>query len=176
MRFASILLSIHLHIMEIEIIIIGLICVALFILPFYLSRRNRIKREKKFLDQIMRAASAGGGKISKHDFLQNGIIGLDEGKGNLFFYHELNAVPALETVELAKMQTCRLLNLGRNVAREGGTGRVTEKIQLAFKPQNKEQSEIILEFYNAEQTVQLSDELKLAIHWEQFINTNYLVK
>ena len=176
MRFASILLSIHLQIMEIEIIIIGLICVALFILPFYLSRRNRLKRENKYLSQIQQKALAIGSKISTHDFLQDGIIALDEQQAKLFFYRELNTGTQSQTIDLSKIQRCRLLNLGRNVAREGGSYRVTDKVKLVFTLLKKEQPEIIVELFDSEHTVQLTDELKLAIKWEQLINTNYLVK
>ena len=61
-------------------------------------------------------------------------------------------------------------NSSRSINSKDGAYKVIDKLSLVFTPVDKDRSNISLEFYDADVSMQLVGELQLIERWEKLIN------
>lgn len=153
--------------------IIGAISIAIFILPFAVTRMNRKKQEKQLLQSLSNLAKQHNCKITQHEFCSDFVIGLDENANSLFFFKRHRQNGNKETahhINLSEFQNCNIINKNRVVKSNGSDSKVIDRLELSFTPVAKNQPAFLLELYNSEESFQLVGELQLIEKWSKLIN------
>lgn len=151
-------------------ITIGVVSIVACILPFIFINRSKKKAEQKRLRALIDLAAQHNGAISRHEFCGEIAIGLDEINNYLFFVSKVKGREAAQFIDLAGIKSCRVENASRNVNSKDGAYKVIDKLSLVFTPADKDKSNVSLEFYDADASMQLVGELQLIERWEKLVN------
>ncbi len=152
-------------------IIIGIVIIALCVLPFVWMTWARINREKKLFAELAQFAAGYQGAITQQEFGRGFVMGVDENALAVYFLKKHKDGPAdLKYINIREMQACKVINTSRNVKHADGIFNTTEKLELGFTPLDKNQPMITLEFYNEADKMQLAGELQMAEKWARIIN------
>lgn len=156
--------------MDLSSLIMGLFLLALFVLPFVLVGRSSKKKKNQLLDRLNELAQQQNCKIAKHDSCSNFIIGTDEKVNFLFFFKKSEEKEIAQSVQLNEVQKCTVLNTVKslNGKEKGNSG--SGKLVLSLLPVKKDSPELLLDFYNENDRVQLSDELILINKWNEIVS------
>ena len=153
--------------MDIGTLLVGLISVGVFALPFILTIRARRKKKKGLVRSLNALAAEQQTTLGEKEFCGNYVIGMDRDGNFVLFQKLLNKEPQPpQMVDLRGIKACKALNQASN----GKGDRVIERLGLQFTQKDKEQPEVFMEFYNHEQSYQLSGELQSMETWSQRIN------
>ena len=151
--------------MELGTTIIGGILVLVCIIPIVIVSNNRKKKDKLTLKALYDFAENESCKIGYHDIWLNAAIGIDKDNKVLFFLKGNHKEHYIKKVDLEEIRACNVLPLdGMDKAER------IEKLELALFPQTKSEPAILLEFYSADVSMQLADELMIARKWDKLIN------
>ncbi len=156
--------------MDLASSIIGAIILAICIAPFIIMSTNRKKRERKALKTLQKIAQQHDCEITNYEIGDDFVIGIDEPKRIVFFNKKLKETVFEQHIKLADVQACKIKNISRTVSNQNGNYNVVEELDLCFVPIEKGKKEVLLEFYNAENSTQLSGELQAIEKWQSIIN------
>lgn len=120
------------------------------------------------LKKIADFAAIHQSTLNESEYWGKSGIGIDEQKSVLVFLQDLNDTTTAECIKLSDIERCKTVNQGRDV---NGIGKVIDKLQLVMYPYGHK-GEIVLEFYNAEVSMQLHDELLIIEKWAKKINAH----
>lgn len=150
--------------------IIGVIMLGICILPFILLNQRNKRNKKKSFQSLVKIANLNNCTI--HDFETCGdyVIGIDVKKKFVFFKKDYNKSTVEESINLAEILNCKVLQTTRTVSNKDGKQNVIEKLELVLAPIDKNSKEIKLEFYNETQRFQLVGEIKSIEKWCKTIN------
>lgn len=151
-------------------LIIGLIILAITLLPFALLRINRIKRENKLLKELEQLAQSQHGQIDEHEICGNFIIGIDQLHKKVFFQMKNQSDFVQQFVDLTTCKASKVINTSKTSVNPNGAHTYIEKIEILFLPLSQHEKEIQFELYNIKFTPQLSGELQAAENWSKKIN------
>lgn len=152
--------------MDSSSIIIGLVILALVILPFiYFSTRNKNK-ENKNVKEFIQTGLKYGLEFSETEQWGNCLLGLDPVKRKILF-RQFSGDQFTETVfDLNEVKSCSLLV---NNLQSAGTSQAPDKIELVFQPKNKKAVEN-LQLYNSETDHVVYTQLEIGEKWTKLIN------
>lgn len=153
--------------MDLGTIIIGIICIAICVLPFVLMSRNKKKKEKELLTSLKDFAKQHDSEITQHEIAENFAIGLDNSKNTICFLQKTKQEVNLQFVDLNTIKNCEISTINRTL-----TKNETEVDRLNLKLNNidKNKPSVMLEFYNADVSFQLSNEYDIIENWNKLIN------
>jgi hypothetical protein len=157
--------------MEIGTSLIGLIILALCILPFVLLGRNTKQRRKKMLDAVINEAQAQNCKITKHEFSRQFVIAADEQSRFLFFAKAIDNEVSTSSIDLKKVKQCHPLSTSRTIKSKDGNYKLIDKLELLFTSKSKDVQLPTITLYNAEQDMALGSENEILQNWAQWINS-----
>ena len=120
------------------------------------------------LKKIADFAAIHQSTLNESEYWGKSGIGIDEQKSVLVFLQDLNDTTTAECIKLSDIERCKTVNQGRDV---NGIGKVIDKLQLVMYPYGHK-GEIVLEFHNAEVSMQLHDELLIIEKWAKKINAH----
>jgi hypothetical protein len=153
--------------MDLATLIIGLLSVAVFIVPVLYIQRKQKGNSGKLLAAFMAAGAQQGLRITKHErWNEQFAIGLDETQHKLFYMNKQALTPQQVVVDLAEVKNCAVVNMSRDV----NGSRIIDLIGLRFSFHNTKWPEQLLEFYNKEESMLLSGELQLAEKWRVIVS------
>ena len=155
--------------MDLSSLIMGLILLALFALPFVLVSRSNKKKKNQLLSRIDALAQQVNSKVAKYDSCNNLIIGSNENTSIIFFIRETGEDEIVKTVQLDSIQKCEFVNTlkSQNGNEKGSSGQ--GRLALVFQPVAKAKGDITLEFFHESSRNQLGDELVLLNKWNEII-------
>ncbi len=156
--------------MDAGTVIMGVVAIATFVLPFLWLSNVRKKAEKKILTSLTDFAAGHNSNISRSEILGDMAIGLDEQSNRLFFYKKSGDAAVKQHVELAAIKNCEVIKTSRPFSDNDGMHKVIEKLDLSFSPAAGNQPAIVLEFYDANKTIQLTGELQLVERWAKWVD------
>jgi hypothetical protein len=156
--------------MDMGSIITGVVIIAICIIPFVLLGGGGKKRKKQLLQALSNIAEKQNSKITQHDICGEFAIGLDETTNILFFYKKVKEKETAQYVLLSNIQSCKAVTTNRTSKDKGVSHSAVAKFELVLTPVDKNNTDIRLELYNAEDSMQLSGELKMMQKWEQTVN------
>jgi hypothetical protein len=162
--------------MDLGSTIIGVVIIIICALPFIMINRSRKKREKQFLQSLSKIAAYNNCKIDQHEIFGYFSIGIDETKKNVFFSRQTKDKMEEQSIDLNEIQNCKVINTSRTFKNNNGNQRVIDKLELSFIPTAKNTSEITLEFFNADESLQYSGELQSIEKWSELINSQLKTK
>ncbi len=140
------------------------------VVPFIVMGQNRKNKGNKKLKYLTNLATQQDCHITKHEFCGDFVIGIDEAKKNVFFYKQWKDTAVENKINLAEIEICKVKNTVRLVSANKGSQNILDRIELSLIPADKSKKEILLEFFNIDHSVQLSDELQMADQWSKLIN------
>ncbi len=156
--------------MDLGSTIIGAIAIIICAFPFIMMSRSRKKREKKFLQSLLKITSQNDCQINRHEISDNFAIGMDEPKNFVFFYRQIKGQEVAHSIDLGEIQSCKVINTNRTIKRKEGDQKVIDRLELCFIPKVRDKPEVKLEFFNAELSPQLFGELQSVEKWSKLIN------
>lgn len=156
--------------MDLTSAIVGAIFILACSLPFILMYNKRKKKEKALLQGMKSKISSQGGEYAQHEFCGDLIFGLNDRE--TFFYYGKVTRRGLEDalVELAQFSSCKIVKEQAASVSSGSSLSTLEKLELVFVPKQKNQPEMKLLLFDAEDAVQHSGELLFAVKWEKQLN------
>lgn len=132
---------------------------------------NSRKKEKKLLQGLTEIAESNNCKISRYELWNSSTIGIDDTSLMIFYTRKSKDIETSQQINLTETQKCRVINLSRTVSNKEGNFKVVDKLELAFSFQDKNRSEVVLEFYNADyDSLTLTGELQLVEKWCKLFN------
>jgi hypothetical protein len=150
--------------------IIGLIVILACISPIIIMVRVRAQKTKKMLQSLQKFAQEQGCKISQHEFFSDFVLGIDEVKKFVFFHKYGKENSISQYVDLANIQTCKVVKQSRNVKVGNESASMISRLELSFVPIGKSQDEQSFLLFDLETNKQLSGELQFSEKWAQVIN------
>jgi hypothetical protein len=157
--------------MSIAVLLIGIVLISLFILPFVLVGVGKNKEQKMLNRLLLKLAEDNNCKIAQSEFWTDSVIGLDETGKNLFFVHRVNSQDNSEHIKLTDVKSCSIRNHSRNVKMMEGNHMAIDKLELVFIKKEKNSPEVVLEFFNADGSKLYSDEVMLIEKWNKEVNS-----
>lgn len=160
--------------MDTGISILGVVVLALFILPFVIIRRNRKQTERKFLQALSTLAEKSNCSISEYETWNNRYaIGIDKGAHKVFFVGKKDNNDNVENeVDLSLVQNSRVINTNRSIRNGKESYQVIEQLELCFDFTDNSLPRKTLMFYNAKhESLTVAGELQLAEKWAQIVNS-----
>lgn len=152
--------------MDLGTALIGAIFLGLVFLPVALMMLSKNKKQKALLQLLHNAAQQYGGKVTKHEFIGDFAIGIDQDKGFVFYVKKTEENVLEEFVNLREMKSCNVVNMSKS----DGSYKTIQRLELCFKPLAKNRSEINLSFFDAGANNQINEELKSIESWSRLIN------
>ena len=153
--------------MDLGTIIIGTICIAICALPFVLISRNKKKKEKELLTSLKDFAKQHGSEITQHEIGENFAIGLDNSKNTISFLQKTKQEINLQFVNLNTIKYCEINTISRALTKNE---KEVDKLNLKLNTIDKNKPSVMLEFYNADVSFQLSNEYDIIEIWNKVIN------
>jgi len=153
--------------MDLSTIIIGIVALALFVVPIMYIQRVQKRKAEKQLHEFITQGEAQQLKLTKHEFWDDCYgIGLDERQQKLFYVRKFKDREQQKVVSLADMKKCSVSNLSR----ESNGTKVIDQIELRFTPRDAKAQDVCLEFYSREVNLMLAEELQTANKWSAIAN------
>lgn len=151
-------------------IIIGVIALAICILPFIALSRSRKKTEQQRLSALQNFAARQNCQLSEYEFCGNLSIGLDMVNKCVFALRKTEGGEISQYINLHGVQQCKAIQTSRNLNSKEGEYKVIDRIDLSFVPVAKNEPDTLLEIFNAQENLQMVGELQLADRWEKRIS------
>lgn len=155
--------------MDLGNIILGTIILTICIGPLVLLYFKSVNANRKMLQSLKEIAQQYNCNISKHEFCNNFVIGLDENNKYAFFFKQKEDESISQFVNLSEIQDCRAVKRTSYTKVKDENISFFEKIELKFIPKNKSQAETTFELYTPENR-QLNGELQLVDRWSTQIS------
>ena len=157
--------------MKISILIIGLVLLAIYIVPTVILARFHMNSRKRFFKELFTLAKQRDCIISQHDFWNKTAIGIDKDYRSLFYISKTTNNDDMVTINLLEVLKCQIVKKRRNIGKHVDNSPVIEKLGLIFTYFDKEKPETFLEFYNFDSNFLSSDkELSLTEKWAGIVN------
>lgn len=156
--------------MDLGTFIVGVIALAICVLPFVLMIGGRKKKEKKLLLLVSTMAREHNCKISQYEFCDEFVIGLDETANCLFFFRKSNDKETGQHINLAEIKTCKVISTGHTISNKEGSYKAIEKLELQFSFIDKNKTDLFLPFFKEEEDIELSGEIQVIEKWDKIVN------
>lgn len=153
--------------MDLGTTIIGLICIVICAIPFVLTVRGKKKKEKQLLSSLKDLAKQQNCDISEYEVCGFYAIGVDKTKNFAFFSFKKKELTKQQFVDLSTIKSCKIANIGKSTSKNG---KVIERLNLNFSPNDENRSNTAFEFYNVDVNYQLCGELESIKKWNSLIN------
>lgn len=152
--------------MDLTTALIGLVLIALCVLPMVYFHRAQQKERKDFIKDFLQIATQHGLKISQYDVWGHFFaIGLDATTNQLFYYQKRNERMVKTLIKLADIEQCSIAN--KKVSFNGD--QVIDRLELAFTQRHSSMPAQTLMFYHRETCLSLNDELQLTEKWKTIV-------
>ncbi|MBX0331854.1 hypothetical protein K3G39_01240 [Pontibacter sp. HSC-14F20] len=154
--------------MDISTIIMGILAVALFIIPIYYIQHKQKSNVSKAKQPFLDAANQQGLQLGQHDFWNEQYgIGLDQSGNRLFYWHHDGQKPQETIIDLGAVKQ----SVVENMHREVNSNRIIDTIGLRLSVSGTKSPNLYLPFYDKEGSMMLSGELQLAEKWNAIIQS-----
>ncbi len=156
--------------MNLATIITMAVVTAVCILPFIIMGRARKKIESDLLRSLQGVAAEKGCTIAHHQMFGLQAIGMDADRNNLFYYKQTKQSPLVRHVNMNTVATCTMVNNSHQVGSGKSAYTVIDLLALQLTFGNKGIPSILIPFYDAEEDLQLNDELLVMQQWATLID------
>jgi hypothetical protein len=156
--------------MELDLgtLLIGFFALLCCIVPFVIDYRSRKKKENNLLQALKKFAQQQNCQINQYDICQKFIIGIDKTKNNVFFYKQEKDITVEQSINLADIQTCKVITSHKTMTNARGSYKAVVKLELSFISNSKAEQK--LEFFNADISPQFEGEIQLIEKWCKLVN------
>jgi hypothetical protein len=158
--------------MDLGASIVGMIVILICTIPFVLISVNNRKKGEELRQRLFDFAKKSNFTVNRFDSWHRSSIGIDDQNDVIFFTRTVKDQAFLQQINLSEIQKCRVIITRKTASSSGGI----DILELAFTYQNKQKSDVILEFYNAaHDSLTLSGELQMVEKWGKIVNDKIAV-
>lgn len=162
--------------MSIASLIIGLFLLSICFLPIVWFHVSRNRKQKRVTREFMELGEKFGLKISEFDtWNTNYFIGIDHASNTVLYFRKQLNTDITERIDLNKVSKCSKVNSTVAVNSPSGKSNVLQRLQLEITYRAASSSKY-LEFYDADKTTSVSDEMILIDKWVSLLNKRVKVK
>lgn len=156
--------------MDLSTTMVGLVLVALILLPIlYFNFRKRIAK-KQMLDAFKALAREKGIEISQHEFWRDSVIGIDPAKKMVLYQRKNDAENVVQVIRLEDVSRCEQVTISSTPdTAVKGEQRVIQRLDLKFTFKTKNWPDELLTFYDADKVLQLDDDIVRMSAWHKAI-------
>lgn len=156
--------------MDLSTTMVGLVLVALILLPIlYFNFRKRIAK-KQMLDAFKALAREKGIEISQHEFWRDSVIGIDPAKKMVLYQRKNETENVVQIVRLEDVSRCEQVTISSTPETAvKGEQRVIQRLDLKFTFKAKNWPDELLTFYDADKVLQLDDDIVRMSAWHKAI-------
>lgn len=150
--------------------IIGLVLLAIIILPFAILTRKSKAIEKKRKLALAEFAKEQNCMLTKQETDGDISIGIDEKQNKLFFLSYYKDTPLMQFIDLAQIEACSVVKTIKEGMKDNGDSYSIASLAINFNPREKHIKQETMEFFNAQKKIQLGTEYVLLREWLKIIN------
>lgn len=155
--------------MDLNTLIIGIVCLAIVVVPFLYFQINQNKKNQKVHADFIDVAEKQQLDISLSDFWDPSYaIGIDTDNLKLLYIKKNDGKDQQTIIDLSKVSRCGVNKLSR----ETDGSKVIDRIELVFTYRDHAYTVKSLEFYNRDENLILGHELNLCERWSTVINSS----
>lgn len=152
--------------MDLGTTLTGIMCVVICVSPFVLTGISRRKKEKELLTVLKNTAKTNHSEISEYEICGYYAIGIDTTKKTLTFVTKKDEVYQEQFVVLTSLKDCK----STTVKRATKSGKIIQQLYLQLSFAEHAKQDVVLEFYNADISDQLSGEIESLEKWHKTID------
>lgn len=97
-------------------------------------------------------------------------LGLDENSNALFFFKKGDDKVITKCIDLNEIKNCKIIDIRKAPKNKESRFKEIEKLELSFSPIGKDKRDIVLKFYDYNESMSLNGELELTKKWLEIIN------
>jgi hypothetical protein len=158
--------------MDLEVILMGVLATAVFLVPIIIIQYKQKGQATKTMQAFLTASVQQELHLGMYDFWNEQYgIGLDETKGQLYYWHNDAVDPQEVVIDLGTVRRSTV----ENVYREVNDNRIIDSIGLRVALDGPKAPELYLSFYTKEGSMMLSNELPLAGKWNAILQSSKAV-
>ncbi len=150
--------------MDLQTTIIGMVLIALCIVPFLFIYKKKKEKQQLLVAQLKAQAITSGCAITRHDLWHNTVIGIDDNMKCLFFLRKTKNGEAYAQAHLAGINNCYII----------GADSTIDKLELVLVHNSTKEPDTVLEFYNSASLMQINTELQLVKKWQAIVEENII--
>ncbi|MBU2940329.1 hypothetical protein KO494_12355 [Lacinutrix sp. C3R15] len=157
--------------------IIGVLIVFIIVLPIVAIQRSQTSKKKKSRKGFINEALQNNVTIDQPDFWGSYYaIALDTDQNKLIYSKIINEVYNTKIIELNQVRSCAIVRTNRTFKNKNTFKTETDKIDLVIEYKTTNKPKEVLEFYNVDVNIEMSNEVSLLEKWETKIKSNILQK
>jgi hypothetical protein len=155
--------------MDSSLLIISLVLLTLFLVPFIILASRSSHKQKTRINLLNSFFEKEELKVSEHESWGNHIIGINPEAGKVVFISFDKVEIKTEIIDLHKIKKCEVHQLTSKVDSQT---EVTNLAGLKFLYKEQSTPTLILEFFNGYLRGQLTNEMAVAKKWAGYINSS----
>lgn len=152
--------------------IIGLVAIALCIIPFRLMHKSKKKRQTELVDGLRAVADSYNCELAALDCGIEFSIGISSAKNYVYFYKKSKETITEQCVPLKAIRKCQVETKKRSVKATGDAEAVIDRLELAFIPRDNSIAPSRFVFFDSDEHSQLNGEFPLIKKWENIVNNS----
>ncbi len=158
--------------MELGTTIIGLVAIALCMMPFVMMHRSRKNKEQMLINGLKKIAKSQNSDLATCDCGVDFSIGISSSNRYVFFYKNTNTIEFEQFVSMEGLKSCEVDTVKRTVTTEEGAHSVIDQVTLVFVPKDRLVPQVRFVLFHSEEHFQLDGELQLARKWQAILADN----
>lgn len=152
--------------MDTSSIIIGLVLLAIFIVPIAIMASRNSSKQKTKAALLNSFFEKDGVKVSEQESWGNHTIGINSDAGKLVFITFAKSDNKSQVIDLHKVKKCDV----HEVIRKVDSMEITDIVGLKLAFTEPDTPNQVLEFFNSEKRSQVTNELVIAKTWAGYVN------
>ncbi|WP_055443160.1 hypothetical protein [Lacinutrix himadriensis] len=158
--------------MESTSTIIGVIITLIVILPILFIQRSQTNKKKKSKKRFIEEAFKNDLNVTTPDFWGTYYaIAIDESKNKLIYSKIIDDVYNTKIMDLDTIRSCEIVRTNRTFKSNNVFKTETDKIDLVIGFNSNKEKEV-LEFYNVDVNIEMTNEIALLEKWETKIKSS----
>ncbi|HMU06119.1 MAG TPA: hypothetical protein PJ990_20940 [Saprospiraceae bacterium] len=145
----------------------NIILAAIVIVPMAYFFMSGSSSEKKLKSTFLSKINEKGYQVVDVEIWQKGVIGLNSKNNMLYYQGFLQGDNDLYAIDLSEVKSCTLEKTFSSESVHNSATNVLHKATLTLKLSN---SNVHIKMYDADETIQMQDDVLKAIKWEKIIN------
>lgn len=159
--------------MESTSTIIGVIITLIVILPILFIQKSQISKKKKSKKGFIDEAQKNNLKVTEPDFWGSYYaLAIDENQNKLIYSKIIDEEHNTIIIDVEEIASCEIVRTNRTFKSNKVFKTETDKIDLVIGFKNSNKAKEVLEFYNVDVNIEMTNEVPLLDKWESKIKSS----
>ncbi len=162
--------------MDISTTLIGLVMLALFVVPIWYAVQKESTENKYFLKTFMEEARKESLNITAYDRLHHALIGVDRTAQKVLFAEINDEQITTRVVNLDGLKSCAVFEVSSTKKTKHGKEKVIGGIDLQFVYFDPKRADVFVRFYDGQNDLAPDGEMQLAEKWNTLLQPKLIQK